>query len=129
VEQRLRRLARLQGAYYFVTGLWPLVAPRSFQAVTGPKADMWLAQTVGALVAVVGAEVAREQGDGTHRLLAAGSALALGGVETLYALRGRIRRAPYLADAGLEAALVAAWLVPWSPRRSRVTSTTPTTSL
>jgi hypothetical protein len=45
----------LQGAYFLVTGIWPLLSRRSFERVTGPKADFWLAQTVGVLVVTIGA--------------------------------------------------------------------------
>jgi hypothetical protein len=35
-----RWLAGLQGAYFLVTGVWPLVHMPSFLAVTGPKTDL-----------------------------------------------------------------------------------------
>jgi hypothetical protein len=50
-------LAGLQGAFYVATGVWPLIDIDSFQAVTGPKADLWLVYTVGGLIAAVGAVV------------------------------------------------------------------------
>src|SRR4051794_41964369 len=46
---------RAQGAYYTLTGLWPLVHMASFEAVTGPKTDDWLVRMVGLLAAVIGA--------------------------------------------------------------------------
>src|SRR4051794_2064938 len=45
---------RALSAYYFATGLWPIVHLRSFVALTGPKRDTWLVQTFGALVAATG---------------------------------------------------------------------------
>ena len=39
------RLAIGQGAYYALTALWALVHVRSFQAITGPKTDLWLVKT------------------------------------------------------------------------------------
>ncbi|HEX2022926.1 MAG TPA: hypothetical protein VHH36_09430, partial [Candidatus Thermoplasmatota archaeon] len=50
-----RALAAGQGAYFAATGAWPLLHMPSFLAVTGPKTDLWLVDTVGALVLVVGA--------------------------------------------------------------------------
>jgi hypothetical protein len=44
------KLALVQGGYYVLTGLWSLVSPRTFQAVTGKKEDYWLVKTVGVLV-------------------------------------------------------------------------------
>jgi len=49
----MRALAIGQGLCYPLTGLWPLVSLRSFEKVTGPKADDWLVKTVGALIAVL----------------------------------------------------------------------------
>ena len=98
-----------QSAYFFTMGLWPLVHYRSFEVVTGRKRDVWLVKTVGALLLPVagsiGMAASRRRAPDEVRLLAAGSALALGGVESLYALRGRIRWV-YLADAAIEALLV-----------------------
>src|SRR4051794_19239540 len=52
----------LQGVYYLVTGVWPLVSIETFQMVTGRKtdhletgreADHWLVMTVGVLITAV----------------------------------------------------------------------------
>jgi hypothetical protein len=106
-----RRLARVQGAYFFTTGVWPLLSMRTFEAVTGPKVDRWLVKTVGVLVAVIGASLmATERPTRQATILGAGSAAGLGAVDVNYALKGRISRV-YLLDAVVEAALVAAWLL------------------
>ena len=44
----------VQAAVYVLTGIWPWLSMRTFLKVTGPKADLWLVKTVGALVTVVG---------------------------------------------------------------------------
>jgi hypothetical protein len=107
-------LARAQGTYFLLTGLWPIVHRRSFEAVTGPKRDFWLVRTVGALIAVVGASLLRAFGERRvspeARWLAVGSAAALGAVDLWYGGRGRISRI-YLLDAVVEAGLVASWWV------------------
>jgi hypothetical protein len=51
----MRTILTLQAIYYLFTGIWPLVHLASFEAVTGPKTDDWLVQTVGVLAAVIGA--------------------------------------------------------------------------
>ena len=118
----LRVVCLVQAAYYVATGIWPLVSPRSFQAVTGPKRDVWLVQTVGVLVGVVGTSLALAAGrDRTHgtspiRALALGSALGLAAVDVVFVARGRISRI-YLADAAAELGLVSAWLAPAATRR------------
>jgi hypothetical protein len=109
----LRTLARAQGAYFLATGLWPLVHMPSFLRVTGPKRDVWLVRTVGALIAVTGATILsaaqRNRVTGEIAFLAAGTAGALGAVDTIYTVRGRIPPV-YLLDAVAEAGLVALWL-------------------
>lgn len=107
------RTAQAQGVYFLATGVWPLVSRRTFERVTGPKIDFWLAQTVGVLVATVGGTLllAERRGRITRELelLAAGSAAGLGIVDVVFALRRTISKV-YLLDAALEAALVRAWL-------------------
>ena len=104
-----RGLALAQGLYWGVTGVWPILHPRSFEAVIGPRRERWVAKSMGAVVAVVGGTLlvagARRRVTPGVMLLGATSALAVGG----YAARGRLRRV-YLADAAIEAALAAAWL-------------------
>ena len=99
------------GAYYVVTGVSPFVSRTLFEAVTGPKREWWLVQTVGALVLAVG--VAMLSAAARHRVtpeitgLAAGCAASLAAIDVVYVARGRI--APtYLADAVVEAAALAA---------------------
>lgn len=117
----MRRIPALQGVYFLATGVWPLVSMKTFEAVTGPKVDRWLVKTVGVLVAVIGASLladARRPSRGS-RLLGVGSAAALGGVDVVYSLRGRISKI-YLADAAVEAVLVALWA--FGGRRRRLVS-------
>ena len=98
--------------YYVITGVWPLVDIRSFQAVTGPKTDLWLVKTVGVLVSVIGATLIAGGlgGRPTADLgrLAAGSAAGLAGVDTVYSAKGRISPI-YLLDALVEVGLLASW--------------------
>ncbi|HEX2188099.1 MAG TPA: hypothetical protein VHG51_04340 [Longimicrobiaceae bacterium] len=101
-----------QGLFYAATGAWSIVGDRSFQAVTGPKTDVWLVKTVGALVAAVGGALAYAGARGRTTpelaLVGAGCAAALAAVDATYVARGRISRV-YLLDAAAELALVAAW--------------------
>ena len=53
-----RRALLVQSAYDVATGLVPFVSRRALEAVTGPKREWWLVQTVGALVTVVGGTLA-----------------------------------------------------------------------
>jgi len=111
------RLALGQGIFYFNTGIWPLLHLASFEAVTGPKTDDWLVQTVGALLATFGAVLAlaglRRRLTSEWRLLAAGFALVLALVDIVFVSR-RIIPPVYLADAAVELPLVLAWI--WAGR-------------
>lgn len=111
-----RLLALVQGAYYVATGLWSLVHLESFLWVTGPKTDVWLVRTVGALVVVAGSALLlaarRPQPVREVVLLAIGCALALALVEVFYVANGTIRSI-YLGDALVEALLALAWVQDW----------------
>lgn len=48
-------VALVQGIYFFVTGVWPLISTNTFQMVTDPKTDLWLVKTVGIILATIGA--------------------------------------------------------------------------
>lgn len=105
-----RAALRFQAAYYLVTGIWPLVSRRAFEAATGPKTDWWLVQMVGLLAAAVGTALAagsrEERVPPSIRTLAVLSALSFAGIDVVHAARRRISPI-YLADAAVELALVA----------------------
>jgi len=112
----LRKLALLQGVFYVVTGLWPLIHMTSFLQVTGPKTDLWLVRTVAVLVTVIGAVILQA---GRRRrvtpevvLLASGSALGLAAIDIVHVL-SKVISPIYLADAAVELGLVASWALAW----------------
>lgn len=95
-----------QGVYYMTTGIWALVGIDSFQRITGPKTDLWLVKTVGALVLAIGAVLTlasfRRRVPAEVGLLAAGSATGLAAIDGVYVSRGRISPI-YLLDGVVEA--------------------------
>jgi hypothetical protein len=111
-ERSAVRLARLHGAFNVLSGAWPLVHRRSFEAVLGPKRDYWLVSTVALLLL----------GNGTVQLTAPDTlddlalarrlgmvtAASLGVIDLVNVPRGRISRM-YLVDAAAEAAWLFAW--------------------
>ena len=108
--ERTRQVLLAQGAYYVATGVAPFVSRRAFEAVTGPKQEWWLVQTVGALVTVVGAGIAgaaaRDRVTPELTWIASGCAGALAAIDVVHVARRRI--APtYLLDAAVEVALIA----------------------
>ena len=107
-------VAMVQGGYFLVTGIWPLVSIGTFQMVTGPKRDLWLVKTAGVLIAAIGAALllagARGELTPATALLAVGSAAGLAVIDVVYVSKGVI--APvYLLDAVAEAALIIWWAV------------------
>ena len=102
----MRGVLIAQGVYYLLTGIWPLVSIRTFEAVTGPKTDDWLVQTVGVLAAVIGATLilgSRRQPPNRETLtLAVLSILGFAAVDAVFVATGTISPI-YLVDAGLQA--------------------------
>lgn len=100
-----------QSVYYAGTGLGGFVSRRAFEAVTGPKREWWLVQTVGALVTVVGGVLAsaamRDRVTPEVSALAVGSASALAAIDVIYVARRRISPV-YLLDAAIQAGLIVA---------------------
>lgn len=102
-----------QGIFYVGTGLWPILHLRSFEAITGPKADRWLVRTVGGLIAAVGLALVvgafERRRSGALRILGIGSAVALAAADLIYVSQGTIPKV-YLGDVAAEGAIVASWL-------------------
>jgi hypothetical protein len=105
-------VALVQGIYFFVTGLWPLLSMRTFLIVTGPKTDLWLVKTVGMILAVIGAVLILAQINAEINtsiiVLAIGSSISLALVEFIYVAK-RVISPIYLGDAVVELILVAWW--------------------
>lgn len=119
LERLAERVWLARAIYYLISGIWPIVEIRSFQAVTGPKVDRWLVKTVGMLVAVVGAAVrvagARRRITPEMAMVAMGSSAGLTAIDVVYVTRGRISPV-YLLDAAGELFLLAGWLLAWRRR-------------
>lgn len=107
-------VALLQGIYYLLTGIWPILSRSTFEKVTGPKVDFWLVRTTGALITATGAAltVAGLRGEVTAEtaVLGIGSAASLGSSDAIYSSHGRISIA-YLLESFVEFALVIVWAV------------------
>jgi hypothetical protein len=106
----IRRVLLAQGGYYVGTGVVPFFSRRLFEAVTGPKREWWLVQTVAGLVTVVGGALVsgalRREASGELLAVAIGSAIVLAGIDIVYVSKRRI--APtYLIDAGANLGIVA----------------------
>jgi hypothetical protein len=100
-----RRLVLLaQGGYYVGTSAVPFISRRAFEAVTGPKREWWLVQTVAGLLTVNGgallAGALRRETPAPLIGVAAGTAAVLSSIDLVYVAKRRI--APtFLIDAGV----------------------------
>lgn len=107
-------VALIQGIYFFVSGIWPLISMSTFLKVTGPKTDLWLVKTVGLILAVIGAALIVAQVNAEINtsivVLAIGSALSLAIVEVVYVAK-RVISPIYLGDAVIELILIGWWVV------------------
>lgn len=124
----------VQGAYFLLTGVWPLVSIRTFQMVTGPKtdhlptgreADHWLVMTAGVLITAIGLSLLtaawRKRCSAEAIVLALGSSFGLTCIDVIYVLREVI--APiYLLDAAIQIVLMISWTIAllggWSYQRT-----------
>ena len=116
-------LCWFQGAYYFVTGMWPIVNIRSFKLVTGEKtdnmptgleADHWLVMTVSVLITSIAITLLVSAWRKTQSLeigvLAIGGAIGLTIIDIVYTTR-RVILPIYLLDAVIEIPLILAWCI------------------
>jgi len=108
----VRTVAIVQGAYFLLTGLWPILNIDSFQAVTGTKFDLWLVYSVGAVVSVVGSTLLLA---GLNRritseiaFLGIAAAVALVAIDVIFVVRGVISWV-YLVDAAAQTGLIGCW--------------------
>lgn len=104
-------VAKFQGSFNVVNGLWPLVHMPSFEAVSGPKADKWLVRTVSGLLITIGLEQLRTAsgpGGAVAKRLGIGTAATLTAIDLVYVAKGRISKV-YLVDAAVELAIIRAW--------------------
>lgn len=116
----------LQGIYYFITGVWPIVSRRTFEMITGPKVDFWLVKTIGGLITVVSAVLImaglRRKTSPETTVLALGSAASLAASDIIYASSGRIPKI-YLLESIAEFGLIGLWLIALrADRRSNLSS-------
>jgi hypothetical protein len=104
----------IQGLYFLLPSIWPLLHMPSFLVVTGPKTDLWLVRTVAILLTVISltflTAAYRKQYQPAIGVLALGSAAGMAGVDLYYALNDRIWDT-YLIDAAGEVLFLLAWIL------------------
>ena len=103
----------LHGIYFALPSIWPLVHMPSFLAVTGPKTDLWLVQTVAVLLLIISLVFITAALTGEYQpylgVLAVGSTAGMAFVDIYFATNNVIWDT-YLLDAGGELLLLVAWI-------------------
>ena len=99
----------IQGIYFVVTGVWPLINMSSFITATGPKQDTWLVEMVGLLSVSVGltfiiSSLRRGQLPMVLGYMVTISFLIM---DVIYVTAGEMGRI-YLVDAFIQAAFIVA---------------------
>lgn len=99
----------VQGIYFVVTGIWPLLNMASFITATGPKQDTWLVEMVGLLSTSIGltyivASLRRRELPVLLGYLVSFSFLVM---DLIYVMSGEIDQI-YLVDAGIQTAFIIA---------------------
>jgi len=99
----LNNVFLFQGAYFVITGLWPLLGMQSFMEATGPKQDTWLVEMVGLLAASIGLTflVSSLRGGRLPLVLGYSTALSFLAMDLIYVISGVIGRI-YLLDAAIQ---------------------------
>jgi hypothetical protein len=120
--RRLPTIAKIQGIYWSLTAVWPMLHLKSFLWVTGPKTDIWLLYTVSVLILAIGLVLLAAGWAKRVTLeikgLGIGSALGLTFIDVYYSLRDVIWDV-YLLDAASELILIGLWL--WVGKRGLYT--------
>ncbi len=111
--KRALAIARAQGTFNVVGGLWPIVSLRSFEWVYGRKTDVFLQKTVGGLLFSIGSIqlMASDSPEdvATARRLGIATALTLLAIDLVY-IPKRHMRWTYWQDAACEIGWIAAWM-------------------
>lgn len=102
-------LARVQGIYYIVTGLWPLLHMSSFEAVTGRKTDKWLVKTSGLMIAGVGLSLLLIDTEAA-RVLGLTIATIVAATEAYYSLKGTLSIV-YFIESLIEFVFILIWIL------------------
>jgi len=107
-NKRLGNVFLIQGVYFVVTGIWPLLNMASFIMATGPKQDTWLVEMVGLLSAAVGLTfiVSSLRRQPLPLLLGYTVSASFLLMDIIYVANGQIDRI-YLLDAAIQAAFIA----------------------
>ncbi|MFP5384908.1 MAG: hypothetical protein ACLGHN_02430 [Bacteriovoracia bacterium] len=102
----------LQGWFYLITGLWPLIHMKSFEKVSGEKIDKWLVRTVSLMIVSSGVIFVTYNTSKEAVTLAIMNATALMMIDLIYVTKKVISKV-YLIDAVIEVGFIVAYFSQW----------------
>lgn len=109
----VRNMSLVQGLYFFVTGLWPILDITTFMEVTGPKNDIWLVKMVGALTVAISLlllVIAKRRHITIESLiLILGSSVSYLTIDLYYSLN-KVISYIYLGDAVIQVIILFTWI-------------------
>ena len=103
-----KTVIKLQGVYFVVTGIWPVLHIDSFMAVTGEKTDIWLVHMVGLLAVTIGISLLFKP---KSLLLPICSAISFAAIDLIYVLKDVISPI-YLVDFVLQSVFIIVYILP-----------------
>jgi len=109
----VKYLALVQGVYFFITGLWPIIDIHSFMLITGPKTDIRLVKMVGALTIAISfllfliSKKNRVTLESLVLILA--SCISYLTIDVIYSLE-KVINYIYLGDAALQVIFIFLWV-------------------
>jgi hypothetical protein len=115
LSQKLRKATLwTQGAYTFLTAIWPIVDIESFMEISGYKTDIWLVKTVSILLLATSIsfliDTLSNRLNVPITMLALVVAIGMAYVDFYYSLNGTIRKI-YMLDDFIEILFTIGWLV------------------
>lgn len=111
VRALARRAIRVQGWYYLLGGIWPLVNLRSFAAVAGPKPDPFQTEVAAVLFTAAGSALLASSRQPHRSTVLLSRLCALGSLYAEFRHRREIRPI-FLADASLHTLVLLATAAP-----------------
>ncbi|MFD2555048.1 hypothetical protein [Sphingobacterium tabacisoli] len=101
----MKMINKMQGYYYFLSGIWPLIHLESFINITGYKNDIWLVNMVGLLALSIGITLLIRP----FHLLGLLVALSFLAIDVIYVQNGTIATI-YLVDASVQLVFIAGFV-------------------
>ena len=119
MKRKVKPIPLIQGLFYLLTAVWPLIHLESFLWVTGDKTDLWLVKTVAVLLIPYSFLflwfACNDIQIQIVHMVAVACCVLLAFIEIYYYANGTIKWV-YLADAVLELVFACWWVYDWNRR-------------